>query len=83
MQKDIKLQATKATLWSGVAEIASKLITPIISMVLARLLTPEAYGIVATISIIVSFAQIFTDAGFQRYLVQHELHFGVIFHCHY
>lgn len=72
MQKDIKLQATKATLWSGVAEIASKLITPIISMVLARLLTPEAYGIVATISIIVSFAQIFTDAGFQRYLVQHE-----------
>lgn len=72
MNNDIKSQAAKATFWSSIAEIVSKLITPIISMILARLLTPEAYGIVAAIAIIISFAQIFTDAGFQRFIVQHE-----------
>ena len=41
-------------------------------MVLARLLAPEAFGVVATITMIVSFAEIFTDAGFQKYLVQRE-----------
>lgn len=58
--------------WSGITEIMAKLVSPITSMVLARLLTPEAFGVVATITMIVSFAEIFTDAGFQKYLVQHN-----------
>jgi len=61
-----------ATKWSTVGEFATKLVTPITSMVLARLLTPEAFGIVATLNMVISFAEIFTDAGFQKYLVQHE-----------
>lgn len=62
-----------ATKWSALTEIMSKLITPITSMVLARLLTPEAYGVVATFSIIIAFADIFADAGFQKYLIQCEI----------
>lgn len=61
-----------ATKWSAITEIAAKLILPISNMVLARILTPDAFGVVATISMIVSFAEIFTDAGFQKYLIQHE-----------
>lgn len=61
-----------ATKWSAVTEIAAKLILPISNMVLARILTPDAFGVVATITMIVSFAEIFTDAGFQKYLIQHE-----------
>jgi len=41
-------------------------------MVLARILAPEAFGVVATISLVVSFADMFSDAGFQKYIVQHE-----------
>lgn len=62
----------KAIKWSVFAEILAKLISPITTMVLARLLTPDAFGIVATIAMIVSFAEIFTDAGFQKYVIQHE-----------
>lgn len=62
----------KATKWSTITEIVAKLITPITSIVLARLLTPEAFGVVATLAMIISFAEIFTDAGFQKYLIQHE-----------
>ena len=61
-----------ATKWSALTEIASKLISPIAGMILARLLTPEAYGAVATTTIIISFAELFTDAGFQKYIIQHN-----------
>lgn len=62
----------KATTWSMFAEIASKLIAPITNMILARILLPEAFGAVATITMVISFADVFTDAGFQKYIVQHE-----------
>ena len=32
----------------------------------------EAFGVVATVTMIVSFADMFNDSGFQKYLVQHE-----------
>lgn len=67
--KNVILNATK---WSATSNIFRKLITPITNMVLARLLTPYAFGVVASISIVISFAQIFSDAGFQKYIVQHE-----------
>lgn len=61
-----------AAKWSTVTEIITKLISPITNMILARIVAPEAFGIVATITMIISFADMFTDAGFQKYLVQHE-----------
>ena len=61
-----------ATKWSAVTEIAAKLVNPFSNMILARLLTPEAFGVVATATMIFSFADMFTDSGFQKYLVQHE-----------
>lgn len=63
---------SNATKWSVLAEITAKIAAPIVNMVLARLLTPEAYGVVASITIITSFADIFTDAGFQKYVIQRE-----------
>lgn len=72
MQKNYGKQIGRATKWSGITEIATKLIVPVVNMVLARLLTPEAFGVVATITMVISFAELFTDAGFQKYIVQHE-----------
>ena len=72
MDTSLNTKVKTATKWSAISEIAAKLVTPITSMVLARLLTPEAFGVVTTLAMIISFAEIFTDAGFQKYLVQHE-----------
>ncbi len=69
---ELNSKVKTATKWATIGEIAAKLVTPISSMVLARLLTPEAFGVVTTLAMIISFAEIFTDAGFQKYLVQHE-----------
>ena len=61
-----------AVKWSTITEIIAKLISPILNMILARLLSPEAFGLVATVTMVVTFAEVFTDAGFQKYIVQHE-----------
>lgn len=69
---ELNTKIVKATKWSSITEVVAKLITPITSIVLARLLTPEAFGVVATLTMVITFAEIFTDAGFQKYLIQHE-----------
>ena len=69
---DLDHKVNTASKWSLLSEIMSKLMLPITNMVLARLLLPEAFGMVATITMITSFADIFTDAGFQKFLVQNK-----------
>ncbi|MCD1161130.1 lipopolysaccharide biosynthesis protein [Peribacillus frigoritolerans] len=68
----LKGKIFKATKWATISELAVKIITPLTNLILARLLVPEAFGVVATITMIISFADMLTDAGFQKYLVQHE-----------
>jgi PST family polysaccharide transporter len=65
-------KVSSATKWSALTQIVVKLIQPITTIILARLLLPEDFGIVANITMIVSFAEMFADAGFSKYIVQHE-----------
>lgn len=71
-EKNLKGNILNAAKWASITEIAVKLVTPIINMILARIISPEVFGIVATVTMIVSFADMFSDAGFQKYLIQHE-----------
>ncbi|WP_287829138.1 lipopolysaccharide biosynthesis protein [Bacteroides sp.] len=68
---DLKAKVITATKWSSITEIAAKLVTPISTMVLARLLSPEAFGVMVTAVMVISFSEIFADAGFQKYLIQY------------
>ncbi len=72
MSEDLNKKTGKAAAWSSVTEIVAKLIVPIVNIILARLLAPEAFGAVATITMVITFAEVFTDAGFQKYIVQHN-----------
>ena len=62
----------KSIKWSGLAEIGNKLILPISTMILARILTPTDFGVVAICNMIILFADIISDAGFGKYIVQTE-----------
>lgn len=63
-----------ATKWTFITEIFAKMINPVTGMILARLLTPESFGVMASIMVVTSFAEMFADAGFQKYFVQHEFY---------
>ncbi len=69
-------KAAEAARWSLVTQVVAKLISPVTTLVLAHVLAPEAFGVVATVTMVVSFAEMFSDAGFQKYLVQHEFDSG-------
>lgn len=58
--------------WSFLGEIASKAVTPVVFVVLARLLTPEDYGVVAAATMVISFSQIFWEAGMGRAVIQYR-----------
>ncbi|MGN7241046.1 lipopolysaccharide biosynthesis protein [Priestia megaterium] len=71
-EKIFKDKVLRATKWSTVTQLVAKIIVPLTNMILARILVPEAFGVITTVTMIISFADMFTDAGFQKYLVQHE-----------
>lgn len=72
MSYDLNEKATQSVKWSLLTEVLVKLISPITQLVLARILAPEAFGVVATVTMVTSFADMLSDSGFQNYLVQHD-----------
>ncbi len=70
----IMIKVKNATIWSMITQIITKLFSPIINIILARLLIPETFGVIATVTIVMSFTDIIIDAGFPKYIVQHEFH---------
>ena len=48
--KDLRARSVSAAKWSLATEIIAKIISPISQLVLARLLAPEAFGMVATVT---------------------------------
>jgi len=65
-------RVARATKWSALTQIITKLVQPVITIILARLLLPEDFGLIANITMIVSFSEMFADAGFSKYIIQHE-----------
>ncbi len=72
MSDSLTKKTLNATKWSSITEVISKLTSPILNMILARILAPEAFGVLATVTMIISFAEIFVESGFQKFLIQHE-----------
>ena len=56
--------------WSFFSEIAAKSVQPVVFVVLARLLTPKDYGVMASAVMVISFTQIFWEAGMGKALIQ-------------
>ena len=63
-------KATKSVKWSAFMEIVSRAISPIVYVILARLLAPRDFGIVATAMIVINFSRMFWDAGLGKALMQ-------------
>lgn len=58
--------------WTTLNRISQQGLKFAISVLLARLLTPEAFGLVGMIVVFTGFASLFADAGFGAALVQRE-----------
>ncbi|MEG1660516.1 MAG: oligosaccharide flippase family protein, partial [Bacteroides sp.] len=64
MSESLKKKTIKGAGWSFVDNIASSGITFLVGIVLARLLTPEEFGILGMITIFIAISNSFIDSGF-------------------
>ena len=72
MSKDNSLsKGTKdGVIWNSINQFGTIAIGFIISTILARLLLPEDYGLIAMILVITSLSEVFIDSGFKSALIQ-------------
>lgn len=62
--------AIKNIIWKFSERIAAQLVTFAVSIILARLLSPEDYGIVSIVTIFIAIANVFVSDGFGTALIQ-------------
>ena len=68
--KSVKNKALASVIWKFSERLIAKFVTLIVSIVLARILSPDDYSVVAIISIFFAFASIFISGGFNTALIQ-------------
>lgn len=71
---NLRQNAVKGVVWSAITSWGRQAIAFIVFFLLARLLGPEAFGLVALASVFLAFVQVFVDQGFAEAIIQrHEL----------
>lgn len=58
--------------WSFLSELAAKAIQPVVFIVLARILSPEDFGVIAAATMVIAFSQIFWEAGMANAVIQRQ-----------
>ena len=70
MQDSLKDKAVRGVGWSFIDNIASSGITFLIGLILARLLTPGEYGVMAMIAVFIAVSNSIIDSGFSNALIR-------------
>jgi len=81
--KNIKNASIKAVKWSYGYTVLPKLISPVITLFLARLLEPSIFGLIAIATLVISVVDTIREAGLSRAFVQSDYEertlFNVVF----
>lgn len=68
--KGLKERTIHGFVWSGVDRFLTQGITFVIGLLVARLLTPQDYGLVAMLTLFISISNTFVDCGFSSALIR-------------
>jgi|WetSurMetagenome_2_1015567.scaffolds.fasta_scaffold16560_4 teichuronic acid exporter len=66
----LKNQAINAVVWNSIGNFTTLGIEFVIGIILARLLAPQEFGLMATIMIVINISQIFINSGFSQAIVR-------------
>jgi teichuronic acid exporter len=72
MSQGLRKRAVSAISWSFVETIGQRIIQLVIGIVLARLLLPEEFGLIAMLVVFTAVSQSFLDSGFGSALIQKQ-----------
>lgn len=84
-EKNIRFKVLSGLIWTLGERIAAQGVSFILSMILARILMPEEYGVIAMVLVFINIANVFVSGGFGEALVQKknadEMDFSTMFYC--
>ena len=66
----IKNQAAKGVMWNAIERFSTQGMQFVLTIVIARILSPDDYGLVAMLGIFMAIAQTLVDSGFGNALIQ-------------
>ncbi|MDE6182957.1 MAG: oligosaccharide flippase family protein, partial [Rikenellaceae bacterium] len=70
MEESLSKKTVRGVAWSGIERLASQVIQLVVNVLLARILVPEDFGLIAEIMIFIQISQILIDSGFSTALIQ-------------
>lgn len=71
-EQGLKDKTVKGTFWSGIDAFLSQGVTFIVGLVLARLLSPEEYGLIGIVTIFTSVLLGIVDSGFSNAIIRKQ-----------
>ena len=69
-EQSLKDKTVKGTFWTGIDNMAQFGVTFIVSIILARLLTPDDYGLIGIVTIFTSVCTVIINSGFTNALIR-------------
>ena len=70
MEDRVKVKTVSNFIWRFAERTAAQLVSFAVSIILARILAPEAYGTVALVTVFTTILQVFVDSGLGTALIQ-------------
>lgn len=70
MAESVKNKAVKGVMWSAIERFSVQFVQLIIQILIARILSPDDFGIIGMIAIFIAIAQSFIDSGFSNALIR-------------
>lgn len=84
MERDVKEKVLSNFIWRLCERYLATIVQFIVSLVLARLLMPDDYGIIALVTVFITILQVFVDSGMGNALIQKkdadEVDFSTVFY---
>lgn len=81
---EFKKKIFSGVIWRFLERCGAQLVSFVVSIVLARMLMPEEYGVIAILLVFIELMQVFVDCGFGNALVQKknadEIDFSTVFY---
>ncbi|MDZ8225494.1 MULTISPECIES: lipopolysaccharide biosynthesis protein [unclassified Nostoc] len=69
---NLRQKAVKSVIWTVIESWGRQGVSLVVFFILARLLNPETFGLIALASIFIEFVQIFVDQGFSVAIIQRQ-----------
>lgn len=68
--QNLKSSAVNGAIWTGIEKFSRQAVQFVIGIILARVLSPDDFGVIGMLAIFIAIAQTFTDSGLSSALIQ-------------